>query len=302
MRTDIRLFTLDRFGLPAESTRQSASCPRRWLYARRATWRRSGRASTAARVSARLDAKWAKQGVLFGSLDRTGRRARRSDLRPLLRARAVDPRNDKFAALHAACWSGGTLLYVPTRRARSTSRCTRSRRCPPAASISATRWSFWTTAPRRRCCAETASAAADAGGLHCGAIELIVGPGARLRYVNLQNWGHGVWHFAHQKALVDRDAALQWTIGALGSRLAKVNQHVALVGAGRRGPGQRRDVHRRQAAPLVPHAAAPPGPALQERLALQGGPAGPLADRLARHDQGRSRTPRRPTATSATTT
>ena len=50
--------------------------------------------------------------------------------------------------------------------------------------------------------------------------------------MNLQNWGDGVWHFAHQKALVGREAALQWTIGALGSRLAKVNQHVALVGQG----------------------------------------------------------------------
>ena len=49
--------------------------------------------------------------------------------------------------------------------------------------------------------------------------------------MNLQNWGTGVWHFAHQKAAVGRDARLQWTIGALGSRLAKVNQHVALVGA-----------------------------------------------------------------------
>jgi Fe-S cluster assembly protein SufD len=41
-----------------------------------------------------------------------------------------------------------------------------------------------------------------------------------------------VWHFSHQKALVDRDAHLQWTIGAIGSRLAKVNQDVALVGEG----------------------------------------------------------------------
>jgi Fe-S cluster assembly protein SufD len=67
-------------------------------------------------------------------------------------------------------------------------------------------------------------------GLHCGAIELIIKPGAKLRYVNLQNWSAGVWHFAHQKAAVGRDAQLQWTIGALGSRLAKVNQHVALIG------------------------------------------------------------------------
>jgi Fe-S cluster assembly protein SufD len=48
----------------------------------------------------------------------------------------------------------------------------------------------------------------------------------------LQNWGFGVWHFAHQKALVGRDASLQWTIAAMGSRLSKVNQHVGLVAPG----------------------------------------------------------------------
>ena len=77
---------------------------------------------------------------------------------------------------------------------------------------------------------ETAAFAENDGGLHCGAIELILAPGSRLRFVSLQDWGKGTWHFAHQKALVDRDASLQWTIGALGGKLAKVNQHVALVG------------------------------------------------------------------------
>jgi Fe-S cluster assembly protein SufD len=79
---------------------------------------------------------------------------------------------------------------------------------------------------------ETESLGEQTGGLHCGAIELVLGPGALLRYVNLQNWGEGVWHFAHQKAIVQRDATLQWTIGAMGGRLAKVNQHVALAGDG----------------------------------------------------------------------
>ncbi|MFI4877158.1 MAG: Fe-S cluster assembly protein SufD, partial [Blastopirellula sp. JB062] len=39
-------------------------------------------------------------------------------------------------------------------------------------------------------------------------------------------------HFAHQKGVVDRDAHIQWTIGALGSKLSKVNQHVGLTGEG----------------------------------------------------------------------
>jgi Fe-S cluster assembly protein SufD len=63
-------------------------------------------------------------------------------------------------------------------------------------------------------------------------MEVVLSPNSRLRLVGLQNWGQGVWHFAHQKALVGRDASLQWTIAAIGSRLSKVNQHVELVGRG----------------------------------------------------------------------
>src|SRR5262249_32219444 len=79
---------------------------------------------------------------------------------------------------------------------------------------------------------ETASGSQTDGGFHCGATEVILAPTSRLRLVSLQNWGHSVWHFAHQKAIVGRDAAIQWTIAAIGSRLSKVNQHVELVGRG----------------------------------------------------------------------
>lgn len=61
---------------------------------------------------------------------------------------------------------------------------------------------------------------------------MYVGDRANLRYVNLQDWSQEVWHFGHQKATVGKDANLQWTVGALGSRLAKVNQHVDLTGEG----------------------------------------------------------------------
>jgi Fe-S cluster assembly protein SufD len=79
---------------------------------------------------------------------------------------------------------------------------------------------------------ELQSEGEDAAGLHCGTIEISLAPSARLRFVSLQNWGAGVWHFAHHQAIIGRDASLQWTSGALGSRLSKVNQHVILSGEG----------------------------------------------------------------------
>jgi len=78
---------------------------------------------------------------------------------------------------------------------------------------------------------ETASGGRDdAPALHAGAVELIVGPNAKLRFVNIQNWDSGTWHFSRERAVVDRGGSLQWTVGGLGSKLAKVNQDVALVG------------------------------------------------------------------------
>jgi len=73
-------------------------------------------------------------------------------------------------------------------------------------------------------------AAGTPGGFHCGGTEIVVGKAAFLRMVNLQNWNTGVWHFARQKAVVHADGRLQWTLGALGSRLSQVAQDVALVG------------------------------------------------------------------------
>jgi Fe-S cluster assembly protein SufD len=178
----------------------------------------------------RLDPDLAARGVLFGSLDELVRQ-HGARIEPYLLTRAVDPLYDKFSALHAACWSGGMLLYVPKGVAID-------RPLHMFSALSAGQSDFGHAlivleeGAEATVLAETASSDATAAGLHCGAVEILVGPGARLRYVNLQNWGGGVWHFAHHKALVGRAASLQWTIGALGARLAKVNQHVALVGEG----------------------------------------------------------------------
>ncbi len=227
MRTDIRLFRLDRFGFPAE--RPAGATLPAGLLTHKVELGGQVTAWDSHPHSARLNDKWARRGVLFGSLDELI--AEHGDLvRPHL-FRAVDANYDKFAALHAAAWSGGTLLYVPRGVVIDEPLHMLSVISPGAADLGHALVILEEGADATLL-AETASLDEQSSGLHCGAVELLLGPGARMRYVNLQHWATGVWHFAHQKALVDRGAALQWTIAALGSRLAKVNQHVALVGRG----------------------------------------------------------------------
>ncbi|HEX3728086.1 MAG TPA: Fe-S cluster assembly protein SufD [Pirellulales bacterium] len=227
MRTDIRLFHLDKFGFPAESSVESAAGD--GLLTRGVDLGGHVSAFDSRPHTAQLKQKWAQRGVLFGSLDELVR-THGELIRPHL-FRAVNPGYDKFAALHAAVWSGGTLLYVPRGMVVDEPLHTLSVLSPGASDFGHT-LVILEDGAEATLLSETASLSGDAPGLHCGAVELLLARGAKLRYVNLQNWSSGTWHFAHHKALVAADAALQWTIAALGSRLSKVNQHVALVGRG----------------------------------------------------------------------
>lgn len=225
MRTDIRLFKLDRFGIPPDLV-PGLAMPSALLTEGVDLIGHTSSLNSRA-VDAGFDPDAARQGVLFGGLDEMV--AEHGDLlRPHL-FNVINQRADKFAALHAACWSGGVLVYVP-RGVRV------EKPFHMLSGLAAGGVDLSHALIVLEDGAEATVLAETAGdnqaSLHCGAVEIVVGAGAKLRYVNLQNWGAGTWHFAHQRAVVGRDGALQWTIGALGSRLAKVNQHVALVGEG----------------------------------------------------------------------
>jgi Fe-S cluster assembly protein SufD len=225
MRTDIRLFRLDRFGFPTDVA-PPAGAPEA-LLREGVDLGGSTTAGDSRLVISKLNDQLVKRGVLFGSLDELA--LKHSELVERHLFRVFEPSYDRFAALHAAATSGGTLLYVPKGV-----KIEQPLHTLTTISEGGVDFSHLLVVLDEGAEATVLSETAGGGGsgFHSGAIELIVKAGAKLRYVNLQNWDTGVWHFAHQKASVGRDASLQWTIGALGSRLAKVNQHVALAGEG----------------------------------------------------------------------
>jgi Fe-S cluster assembly protein SufD len=227
IRTDIRLFKLDKFRLAAPETVGVA------------TWRpHLSEGVEFAGASSHLDGKstsysldpaLAAKGVLFGDLDQFVQ-SHGALLKPYLN-RLVSPEIDRFSALHAAFWNCGHVLYVPrgvmierpfyAATALSAGQvCTSHTLVILEEGASATFLS------------ESASVNEQDSGLQIGGTEVVVKQGANLRYVHLQDWGKGVWCFGHKQANVEQDASLQWTVAAIGSRLAKVNQHVALTGPG----------------------------------------------------------------------
>lgn len=177
-----------------------------------------------------LDPALGARGVLFGSAERL--LATHGDVFEPHWLRVIDARCDWFAALHAAFHSASMVLYVPPG----------VRIVEPLHVLSGLGDGGVDTShvlvvlgdgAEATVLTETAGGGTAGGpgsGFHCGGTEIVVGRNAFLRMVNLQNWSTGVWHFARQKAVVHEQGRLQWTLGALGSRLSQVAQDVALVG------------------------------------------------------------------------
>jgi Fe-S cluster assembly protein SufD len=226
MRTDIRMFKLDKFtfgGQPVAA--ESGNVLLEGVEVAGSMTFKGGRAE----VTKSLDQKWIDKGVIFGNLAELA--SEHSDLIEKHLNKLVCPNIDRFSALHAATWTSGTFLYVPRNvvleQPIHTSAIMGDGGCDLGHTLIIIEEGAEATV-----LAESASDSDDSSGLHCGAIEIYVGDRANLRYVNLQDWSQKVWHFAHQKATVGKDSNLQWTVGALGSKLAKVNQHVDLTGEG----------------------------------------------------------------------
>lgn len=181
-------------------------------------------------VRSEFAADLASQGVLFGDLA-TLLVEHRAKIEPHFLS-AVKVETDRFSAWHSAFWTGGTCLYVPKNVRLDRPLYSLIGLSKTSAADFSHTLVVLEDGAEATLLEETASSTADDPGLHVGAVELIVGKGAHLRYVQLQNWNQQTWHLAHQAGRVQGDGTLQWTVGGLGAKLAHIHQDVFLEGRG----------------------------------------------------------------------
>jgi Fe-S cluster assembly protein SufD len=146
--------------------------------------------------------------------------------------RTVSPNEDALSALHAAMFRGGIVLYVPKgvkvgNPLYALSAMTARHRIDASHTLVILEDDAEATLVHDLV---STSAETATPGLHLGAVEIVVGKNAHLKYVRIQNWDDQTWHFSRERATVGAGGTIQWTIGGLGSRLSKVNQETALAG------------------------------------------------------------------------
>ncbi len=188
-----------------------------------------------------LSVELAEQGVYFSDI-RTALREREELLHTYFMNRAVTLETElksgnialhnKFDALHGALWHGGYVLYVP-RNVRVEMPLRVSIALSEAGHADFSHVLIIAEAGSEVVISEeNVSLDASADGMHSGAVEIFAGPNASVTYVQVQQWNTRVWNFASHRAIVERDAQLNWITATFGGRLNKLNQVAVLEGVG----------------------------------------------------------------------
>ncbi len=177
----------------------------------------------------RVDEELSRKGVIFTDLHTA--LAEHEELVKEKLFGLVPEDYDKFAALSAAVFAGGSFLYVPQG-------------VDVEVPIQSYRWLDVVGAimPRTLVVVEAgssvtyideyASADAEDPAFSNGAVELYVGEGSSLRYVSLQNWERNVLHFNTIRSETEKDATIKSLVVSFGSQLSRTNVEAGLTAPG----------------------------------------------------------------------
>ncbi|HEX8430869.1 MAG TPA: Fe-S cluster assembly protein SufB [Longimicrobium sp.] len=195
-----------------------------------------------------LKEEWENAGVIFKGMD-DGLREHEDLVREYF-GTVVPFRDNLFAAVNTAVWSGGSFVYIPKDvkldmplqayfRINSESMGQFERTLIIVEEGAQVQYIEGCTAP---------TYARDS--FHSGVIEIIVKDNARCRYTTIQNWSHNVYNLVTQRSVVGRNGTMEWVDGNLGSKLTMKYPSCYLNGEGARGeilsiayagPGQHQD-------------------------------------------------------------
>ncbi|HUS15461.1 MAG TPA: Fe-S cluster assembly protein SufD [Chloroflexia bacterium] len=184
----------------------------------------------------------AAKGVIYTDLATAVRE--HGDLVRQYLSTGVPLETDKFTALNAALWTGGTFLYVPRGVAVDL----------PLHGLVELDGTGGITLQHTLIIAEPASEvrlvddfrstggdglspvrAKDGGprAVYSGVLEVFLAPDSRVEYFTVENWGPEVYTFNQRRAAVGHNARMHWVFGLLGGRVnhSAVDTELAATGA-----------------------------------------------------------------------
>ena len=158
-----------------------------------------------------------KKNVIFTSIEDAIKRY--PDLVKKYFGKIVSYTENKFAALNAAVFSGGSFIYVPKNtildrplqsyfRINSKNMGQFERTLIIVDDNSSLHYVEGCTAPSY-----------SESSLHAAIVEIYVGKNSKCRYSTVQNWATNVYNLVTKRALVDEAGVMEWIDGNIGSKV-----------------------------------------------------------------------------------
>ncbi len=144
----------------------------------------------------------------------------------------VRPDRDRFAALHAAFFTGGNFVYVPDGVTIDEPILGQHFSHESGTSVLPHTLIVAGKGSRFNYLDEYIADGDDEAAYRSGSAEIIVGEGAEVGYVAIQKWGRKAWHLADQRARLAKDATLKLFNVTLGARFSKTRVEASLMGPG----------------------------------------------------------------------
>ncbi len=169
-----------------------------------------------------------EQGVIFMDTD-TGLREHPEIFEEYF-GTVIPAGDNKFSALNAAVWSGGSFIYVP-----------------PGVHVDIPLQAYFRINTENMGQFERTLIIVDEGAyvhyvegctapiyssdsLHSAVVEIIVKKGGRCRYTTIQNWSNNVYNLVTKRAKAEEGATMEWIDGNIGSKVTMKYPAVWMVG------------------------------------------------------------------------
>ncbi|MBI2208504.1 Fe-S cluster assembly protein SufB [Candidatus Woesearchaeota archaeon] len=177
----------------------------------------------------KLKKEWEDKGVVF--LDCDDALKKHPELfKKYFMTSCVSPSLHKFAALHAAVWSGGTFIYVPPNVKLTTPLQAYFR-------MNAKRGGQFEhtliIVDKNAECHYIEGCSApqyNVNSLHAGCVEIHVAENARARYSSIENWSKNTYNLNTKRAVVQKDGVIEWINGNMGSKVTMLYPTSVLIG------------------------------------------------------------------------
>src|SRR6476646_7099008 len=180
-----------------------------------------------------LREEWSKLGVIF--LDTDTALKEYPEIFKKYFGTIIPSADNKYAALNTAVWSGGSFVCVPKGvhvdiplqayfRINAENMGQFERTLIIAEPGSYVHYVEGCSAPIY-----------TSDSLHSAVVEIIVKPGARVRYPTIQNWSTNVYNLVTKRAAAYEDAVMEWIDGNIGSKVTMKYPSIYLLGKGARG-------------------------------------------------------------------